>query len=550
MKEAEKSPGQNFDDRPSAGRARAGIGKSNAAYRRYGGPSAAPVQRSLADGADGVTPQAVSPDLSAAFPWIPSDQPIQRLAETGVDGQEDAAVLPGSRPGSRKSSMEAQQPGKDSSARFAGDNELQGIQSGKETLSKGAQGVKVVKMQQALIDMGYKLPKYGVDGKFGDETLAALLAYQKDAKVPETGQFDKATIEKMDTRFDTRADYLQAADDFDKADPNAGTRSLEPDQTKAALDALKPQPGAPGAKFQETVGGKKYGDEIKARLAVLIPALHKELYADKKPRRADPKKNFHEDKALEDAANAGKDATDQVYGDLNKGSAFKMNANLIDQWQDEEDRNKLLDASEKKTKARHKVEYLINANCAKINRTFNANPSGKEEHKILAPIVESFIDTPAKAQVMLDIETGWEGAQLQGVQYLQLYKNPDAEVNRLRLWELFHVSIHEYIHTLAHADYKIWAEKLGGSQEHTLIEGFCDFFTMNVRARFPPSALKSFKKQVEGDFHDPGKAVPDTKTLKVGVYSSNQEAERMVGVVGIRNAQLGYFQGKTKLMGA
>jgi hypothetical protein len=227
-----------------------------------------------------------------------------------------------------------------------------------------------------------------------------------------------------------------------------------------------------------------------------------------------------------------------------------MGANLIDQWQDEEDRNKLLNDPQKETKARGKVEYLINANCAAINSKFNANPSAAEEAKILDPIIESFIDTKAKIQIMLDIETGWEGAQLQGTQYLQLYKDPSDEANRLRLWELFHVSIHEYIHTLADPKYKAWAQKLGGSQEHTLIEGFCDFFTLNVRAKFPASALKPFKKKVEGDFYHAGKDVPDVSSLSVGVYSSNQEAERMVGIIGIRNAQLGYFRGQTKLMGA
>jgi peptidoglycan hydrolase-like protein with peptidoglycan-binding domain len=448
--------------------------------------------------------------------------------------------------GDEKSSMDPHVEDKDSSARFSGDNALDGIFDGSETLAKGDKGIKVVKMQQALIDMGYKLPKFGVDGDFGSETTTALIAYQHDAKIPESGKFDVDTIKAMNTRFDTRSDYVKAADDFDPADPKAGTRTLKPDQKTAAKDALKPQPSAPGAKFQETVGGKHYGDEIKARLDVLIPRLHKELYADKKPLRADPKKNFHKDGNLEGAANAGKDATDQVYGDLNKGPAFKMGTNLIDQWKDEEVRNAGLNKAQKKGKAEGKVEYLINANCADINSTFNASPSDAKEAVILAPIIASFINTDAKAQIMLDIETGWEGAQLLGTQYLQLYKDPDDEKNRLRLWELFHVSIHEYIHTLADSAYKTWAEGLGGSQEHTLIEGFCDFFTLNVRSKFPKAALKPFQKEVEGDFYDAKKDVPDTN---VGVYSSNQEAERMVGIIGIKNAQLGYFQGATKLMG-
>ena len=34
-------------------------------------------------------------------------------------------------------------------------------------------------MQQALTAAGFSLPKYGIDGSFGRETLAALKAFQK-----------------------------------------------------------------------------------------------------------------------------------------------------------------------------------------------------------------------------------------------------------------------------------------------------------------------------------------------------------------------------------
>jgi hypothetical protein len=88
------------------------------------------------------------------------------------------------------------------------------------------------------------------------------------------------------------------------------------------------------------------------------------------------------------------------------------------------------------------------------------------------------------------------------------------------------------------------------SQRHGLVEGFCDFFTLNVRAKFPATSLKGVQKEVEGDFHDAAKPVPNTKDLGVGVYPSNEQAERMVGIIGIRNAQLGYFRGQTQLMGA
>ncbi len=60
-------------------------------------------------------------------------------------------------------------------------------------LTVGAKGEYVVKMQQFLIEAGYPLPKYGADGAFGSETKASLMAFQKDAGLPETGICDQTT---------------------------------------------------------------------------------------------------------------------------------------------------------------------------------------------------------------------------------------------------------------------------------------------------------------------------------------------------------------------
>lgn len=48
------------------------------------------------------------------------------------------------------------------------------------TLKKGSKGAQVTKMQKLLMKKGYKLPKYGADGDFGNETLTAVKQFQKD----------------------------------------------------------------------------------------------------------------------------------------------------------------------------------------------------------------------------------------------------------------------------------------------------------------------------------------------------------------------------------
>lgn len=47
------------------------------------------------------------------------------------------------------------------------------------TLRKGDSGTYVTLMQELLIQRGYEMPKYGADGKFGNETLTALKAFQR-----------------------------------------------------------------------------------------------------------------------------------------------------------------------------------------------------------------------------------------------------------------------------------------------------------------------------------------------------------------------------------
>lgn len=439
---------------------------------------------------------------------------------------------------------------RDLSARLRGDNELTSIFEGVGTVKKGDRGMDVTKLQQVLVDMKYQLPVYGVDGKFEDETLAALELFQADEGLTVSGELDSDTIQAMDARFDERTDYITAAEDFEEEAPREGTRALSEEDQTAALTSLNPLSNAEGATF-DVQKADDYSNAIRDQLADVIAEFHQDLYADLAPLRADPETNFHEDGDIEGAANAGKDVTDQLYGNLNTGPAFQMNVNLIDQWKDQEDRQELLNDTQKKMQAVALVKYLIDANCDEIHPEYNADPYGTEESKALRPIIESFVDSEEKIQTLLDIDTGWKGVQQDGIQYLQRYKDPNNEANREKMWELFHVSIHEYIHTLANSEYKRWAYGLGGSETHTLIEGFCEFFTLNVRAKFPTSALASFQQQVEGSFYDANtpQAIPEVESLDVGLYRSNAEAERMVGIIGIKNAQLGYFQGAVDLMG-
>ena len=82
-------------------------------------------------------------------------------------------------------------------ARAFVDPALRDVAAGKKELAKSAKGTDVGKMQEALQTAGYKLPKYGADGKFGDETAKALKKFQTDHCLKDTGRLDKQTMEQL-----------------------------------------------------------------------------------------------------------------------------------------------------------------------------------------------------------------------------------------------------------------------------------------------------------------------------------------------------------------
>ena len=261
---------------------------------------------------------------------------------------------------------------------------------------------------------------------------------------------------------------------------------------------------------------------------------------------------------LEAPAEAAKEVVDKLYDSNYGGAAAKVpltnaGGNLIDQWEDELSRNAGLTPTQKKDKARSHAWYLIDSNCKSINSEHSAVPSASSEKTILDPIVETFVSSVSKVQTLLDLEIGWEGAQLEGKIYLQRFKSTDPvkaqakEQNRVQMWGLFQTCIHEYIHTLAHKDFNTWAKAFKSAGDNTryntLTEGFCDFFTLNVRKTVAPLTVQA---KVEGPYANGNPPAPD----RSGVYPSNVQAEQVISIVGIKNAQAAYFGGKTQLLGS
>lgn len=68
---------------------------------------------------------------------------------------------------------------------------------GLPTLTKGSTGDAVKAVQYILLARGGKLPKYGADGDFGDETLEQVKQYQKDHNLTPDGAVGRLTWEAL-----------------------------------------------------------------------------------------------------------------------------------------------------------------------------------------------------------------------------------------------------------------------------------------------------------------------------------------------------------------
>lgn len=82
---------------------------------------------------------------------------------------------------------------------------------GDRELKNGSVGPDVKQMQQALKELGWTFPKYGVDGEFGSETESNVKGFQRVASLPVTGVFDKATYEALMAALYTHVEITGAS---------------------------------------------------------------------------------------------------------------------------------------------------------------------------------------------------------------------------------------------------------------------------------------------------------------------------------------------------
>ncbi|NVO10578.1 MAG: DUF4157 domain-containing protein [Bacteroidales bacterium] len=455
------------------------------------------------------------------------------------------------------------------SPRFALVEDLESVYDSEKSIEKGATGDPVRIIQQALLDTGQTLPIYGVDGKFEVETETAVTGFQTAQGLATAikGKVDDKTMESLDTYF---LDYSHMAELAKSMNPPTnptkgteyakgkapaelykGTRALDPSE-KTYLEysrttEVKAPIGGVLPTFNEGVPPDDYTTKVDEVTKKTIDFLYDKLGKGKAVDHADPAK-LHDWKDIENLALLAKIEVDKVFGKYVEGNAFVVGTNLFDGWEDKEAKFTAGGASFEQDSVEWRVNKIFSGSTiGTIDQKYGAVQSRPKEKGILDGIRTKYTTDPTYRTKLIEIHKGWPGYADPTTQsiYLQRFKSADNAENREFMWRTFQTCVHEYIHTLEHSGSDTYRSGLGEMKGgKTFREGMTEYFTHIVLSNVTYDA--AFRKKVEGSFNDPLIVHPIPKYTG---YAEAKNAEKIAGLVGLRNVMAAYFLGDTKFVG-
>lgn len=442
-------------------------------------------------------------------------------------------------------------------ARFQDEPTLDEISDGKKVLKQGDRGEAVIRITTALSELGYFGTRF-IDEIFGTRLRTAVTKFQ-DARaltgmVP-AGTVEKQTFDVLDNEF--AADFQVERNTIAKQkspDILKETQRLDPAERAASARVVStetpvsPTTGLPPV-FQADIPGKgNYGDRLRA-------ALDKEI-VDEWNAMAKGKAAAHgsagalyDAPAVDAIAAESEKAVKAVFGEYIKGRAvpsLKMGSTVEDAWKQKEADLSAGGKPAEDDAVDWRVQKILDGDDAvkALDREHGAIHTRGPEQAIIAPIKADMM-TKYRAK-LLELHKAWPGFEDKGVVFVQLFKGATPDRQRFERWSFFQTFIHEFIHALEHPDHIKYREKLAEQKGgFTLREGTTDYFTKIVWSNLVLD--DPLRAAIEGPVHDPTKpiAIPGLDT-----YPEALNAERLAGVVGIRNVAAAFFLGKVKLVGA
>jgi hypothetical protein len=455
-------------------------------------------------------------------------------------------------PGARAPQLKA------NAVRFQDEPTLDAISDGKKELKEGDVGEAVIRVTAALSDLGHYVINV-LDETFDPLLTSAVSSYQtaKGLKghVP-AGTVERQTFDKLDQDFSASAgfrvergvlakqrspDFLKQTLGLNAAERTASARAVSTEPPVNVVTGLPPT-------FRPDIPGKgNYGVRLRDIVDKEIVAEWTNMAKGKTAEHANPAA-LYDAPTIDSLAVEAQTAANGVFGEYIKGRAvppLKMGVNVADAWKSKEDTFAAGGKAEEDKAAGWRVQKILDGGAAvrSLDREHGAMQSRAPEQAIIGPIKTDLI---AKYRdKLLELHKAWPGFAAGGVVNVQLFKGATPERQRLERWRYFQTFIHEYIHTLEHADHIAYRKGLAAQKGgFTLREGTTDYFTKIVWSNL--TIDDALRARVEGPVHDPSNkfTIPQLHT-----YSEAVNAERLAGVVGIRNVAAAFFLGKVDLIG-
>lgn len=442
--------------------------------------------------------------------------------------------------------------------RFQDEPTLLDISEGKKVLKEKDHGEAVVRVTIALHELGHYTID-AIDESFDPPLTSAVTKYQTAKGITGkalAGSVDKPTLTELDADFSANfkverdtltaqksPDLLKHTQMLDDEERAAGARAIS---TEARVN---PVTGSLPTFVPEITGKGKYEKRLTKAVDDQIVAEFNMYGKDKAAAHADAGKLFGWP-LIEAIALESQKAVDGRFGEYTKGrsappAALKQGVNIKDAWDDKVAQlsaggKPAVDAS-----ARWRVEKIITGDetVAALDVEHGAIQSRPAEAAIVARVALAMF-TKYRTE-LIETHKGWPGYADGGKIFIQRFKETDNEKNRWSMWDFYQTFIHEYIHTLESAAYKTYrgsmAEQKGG---FTLREGTTDYFTKIVWSGI--AIDDALRKKIEGAFHDP---VKKFKIQELNTYPQSKNAERLAGIVGLRNLAAAFFLGKVEFIG-
>jgi hypothetical protein len=178
---------------------------------------------------------------------------------------------------------------------------------------------------------------------------------------------------------------------------------------------------------------------------------------------------------------------------------------------------------------------------------------GSRDSAELTRITNVYLSSPSNVTDLNDTIHSWPAEAATGTVFIQPFQQmTTAKEKREKRWELFTTLIHEMMHILTHPNYNAAADKIGGTGQKVLIEGFAEVMRTELwsgpgklRTRIGSPEMAPLRQQVEGG------AMPyDATAVKDhGYYDQLADATQIDAKVGHDNAKAAFFLGQVELMG-